>query len=113
MSQEDAGNYTVSVRNKYGEKYYVVPGGGVEDNESFEEAAIRESMEELGTSLYNLKEITKVELDNDICSIFTANELNKFEPTGEELKNLDPNNYYEVQLHNITDIQVQLHLFRM
>lgn len=35
-------------RRKYGRKYYVVPGGGVEDGETIQEAAIREAKEETG-----------------------------------------------------------------
>lgn len=35
-------------RHKYGRRYYLVPGGGVEDGETVEEAAIREAREETG-----------------------------------------------------------------
>ncbi len=35
-------------RFKNGEEYYVFPGGGVEEGESIEEAAIREAKEETG-----------------------------------------------------------------
>ncbi|MCA1054492.1 NUDIX domain-containing protein [Rossellomorea aquimaris] len=35
--------------------YYVIPGGGVEEGESFEEAAKREAAEELGIQVENLQ----------------------------------------------------------
>ena len=39
-------NILLLYRFKGGEEYYVFPGGGVEDNESIDEAAIREAEEE-------------------------------------------------------------------
>ena len=45
---------------------YVVPGGGVDPGESLEDAAIRESKEELGVSIKNLKLIsTNVKIKYD------------------------------------------------
>lgn len=38
-------------RSKYGRLYYVVPGGGVENGETIEEAAIREIHEETGLQI--------------------------------------------------------------
>jgi 8-oxo-dGTP pyrophosphatase MutT (NUDIX family) len=35
-------------RHKYGRRYYLVPGGGVEAGESIEDAAVREAREETG-----------------------------------------------------------------
>jgi 8-oxo-dGTP diphosphatase len=35
-------------RVRDGQRYYVVPGGGVEDGETLEQAAVREALEELG-----------------------------------------------------------------
>jgi 8-oxo-dGTP pyrophosphatase MutT (NUDIX family) len=38
-------------RKKNGQEYYVVPGGGVEDGETPEVAAVREAEEELGLTV--------------------------------------------------------------
>lgn len=38
-------------RRKAGEEYYVVPGGGVEEGETSEEAAVREAKEETGLDI--------------------------------------------------------------
>ena len=38
-------------RNRNGEEYYIVPGGGVEDGETVEEAAYREADEETGLEI--------------------------------------------------------------
>lgn len=48
-------------RIKNGEEYWVVPGGGVEDGESYEETVVREMQEEVGIQVKPLKEIVRVE----------------------------------------------------
>lgn len=40
-----------------GTKYRLLPGGGVESNETLEQAVIRECLEEVGCSVDNIKEI--------------------------------------------------------
>ena len=42
------GQVALIARVRDGQRYYVVPGGGVEPGESIEEAAVREALEELG-----------------------------------------------------------------
>ena len=44
-------------RHKDGEVYYVLPGGGIEKNESPEEAVIREVKEELNLEVKNPKKL--------------------------------------------------------
>ena len=48
-------------RVKNGEEYFVFPGGGVEEDESLEEALEREIKEELGLDIKNYKKIFEVE----------------------------------------------------
>lgn len=102
FSKEDNESIYLIYRKKNGKEYYVIPGGGVENGESFEQAAIRESMEETGVKLDNLKQIY---LEDNKVALYTANEVSKIEPTGPELKNTRSNNYYEVKLHKIKDIK--------
>ncbi len=47
----EAGRIAVIKRTKGGKVYYVFPGGGIEQSETPEEAAIRETYEELGVSI--------------------------------------------------------------
>ena len=48
-------------RLKNGQEYYVFPGGGVEENESFEEALKREMKEELSINIENPKLLFELE----------------------------------------------------
>lgn len=48
-------------RIKHGEEYWVVPGGGVEQGESYEETVVREMEEEVGIVVKPLKELVRVE----------------------------------------------------
>jgi peptidase E len=105
FSKEDNSYIYLIYRKKGKEKYFVLPGGGLENNESFTDAAKRETLEELGFNLINIKEVDNSSLeDNTIVKIFTSNNYIECNFTGEELKNTDPNNYYEIRKYNIDDI---------
>ncbi len=41
----------LAIRNTYGKKHWTFPGGGVNKNETFEHAAIREAYEEVGIKI--------------------------------------------------------------
>ena len=47
-------------------EYYVIPGGGVEEGESLEEALIREIKEELGIDIEIVKYLREVEEEKAI-----------------------------------------------
>lgn len=49
----------------YGSDYMLIPGGGVEGSESFEDACRRESLEEIGC---HIKEISKLGISREIKS---------------------------------------------
>jgi len=49
------------VRPNYGHREWTIPGGAVDGNESFEHAARRETMEELGIHLNNLATVCSYE----------------------------------------------------
>ena len=47
------------VRSRFSRQKWALPGGGVNRNESYEQAAIREVLEELGISVENLQYLVK------------------------------------------------------
>ena len=85
--------------------YYTIPGGGVEEDETFSEAAIRETKEETCCDILIVKELEVEDFGIGICHWFYGKYISGT-PTlgGEELERNDPNNSYEVVLVDINDI---------
>lgn len=85
--------------------YYTLPGGGVEEGESFIEAAIRETMEETNVKTEEISFLLEEDFGEGICEWFL---LKYIEGTphlgGEELEHNRPSNHYEVVLVNVDDI---------
>lgn len=48
------------VRGRFSRQKWALPGGGVNRNESYEQAAVRETLEEIGLKIYNLRYLGKV-----------------------------------------------------
>lgn len=86
-------------------EYYVIPGGGVDEGETFEETLYREMREELSVEVNILG---KVGIDEGDCSIanFYALEITTGIPTlgGEELEKNSEDNYYEIRLVKINEL---------
>ena len=57
-------------RVKSDHDYYVFPGGGIENNESYEECISREVIEELGIIIEPKKELYTVEDDKSIAKFY-------------------------------------------
>ena len=57
------------------EEYYVFPGGGVQENETIEEAVIREIKEEVGIEVNVLKRVSKLDTENKIEHFFLCQYL--------------------------------------
>lgn len=88
--------------------YYVIPGGGIEDGETIQEASIREAKEELGLDV----------VITDMCYEFFIKERKQYffvakcvggefnKGTGDEVKNLDYNRwgYYFAEIIKKEDI---------
>ena len=79
--------------------YFTIPGGGVEDNETFWEAAIRETKEETCCDIEILKSLQKEDYPGGRCYWFYGKYLSGT-PTlgGEEKERNHPDNSYKVVL---------------
>lgn len=86
-------------------EYYVVPGGGVEQDENLEEAVLREIKEELNVDVKILGYLGKDEADTSISHFFHCEIINGIPAlSGEELQRHNHNNYYEIRYVKIEDI---------
>ena len=47
------------VRGRFSRQEWALPGGGVKHNESYEQAAVREALEEIGLKIHNLRYLGK------------------------------------------------------
>ncbi|HMB25411.1 MAG TPA: NUDIX domain-containing protein [Anaerolineales bacterium] len=82
-------------RHRAGLHYFVFPGGGVDEGESPEQAAIREAMEELGIQVAIKQKVAEVQLGKKSRQVYFLVEQigGTFGTgTGEEFTDSDPNN---------------------
>lgn len=80
-------------RHRAGLHYFVFPGGGVDEGESPEQAAIREAMEELGLAVTIKHKVAEVYLGQKSRQVYFLVEQTGGEfgtGTGEEFTNSDP-----------------------
>lgn len=85
--------------------YYAIPGGGKEEYESITDTCIREIKEEVSLDVTIDKYLGKEEYDKGIVYYYKVNYLGGI-PTlgGEEKEQNNKDNYYEVELIDIKDI---------
>jgi 8-oxo-dGTP pyrophosphatase MutT (NUDIX family) len=57
-------------RHRAGLDYYVFPGGGVDEGETPEQAAIREAMEELGIQVAIRQKVAVIQLGPKSCQVY-------------------------------------------
>ena len=85
--------------------YYTIPGGGVEEGESFMEAAIRETKEETCCDIEIVKSLIAEDYGSGICHWYYGKYLSGTpELGGEEKERNNPDNHFKVVLININDI---------
>lgn len=85
--------------------YYTIPGGGVEDNETYVEAAIRETEEETTVKTKFIKYLTKEDFGTGVCYWHYLEYVDGTpELGGEELERNHPDNFYKVVLIDMKDI---------
>lgn len=81
-------------RHRAGLDYYVFPGGGVDEGETPEQAAIRETMEELGIEVKIKQKVAEIQLGQKSRQVYFLVEHVSGEfgtGTGEEFTDSDPN----------------------
>jgi 8-oxo-dGTP diphosphatase len=84
-------------RQKPGRDYYTLPGGGVEFDESFEEACIREVREETGLKVRALQLVYRyITLEKEENYYLTQVTLAEPVLGGSEAKRQSPENSYEL-----------------
>lgn len=83
-------------RFKNGSEYWVLPGGGVEDEESLEESLLREVLEETSLNVIDFKLLGEHPGENDHLHIFYEVFTSGDEPTlgGPEKDNMSDDNIY-------------------
>lgn len=90
------------------QEYYCLPGGNVEDNETVEQAAIREAKEEatLDVKLDRLLWEYKDEFDGRTNYFFLVTEfLGDAKLSGPELERNSDQDKYILEWHNLTEIK--------
>ena len=84
-------------RHRAGLDYFVFPGGGVDEGETSEQAAIREAMEELGVEVAIKQKVAMIHFDQSTQVYFLVERVSgEFGTgTGEEFTDADPDHPQE------------------
>lgn len=86
-------------------EYYVIPGGGVEGNETLEESVMREMKEEFSVDVKIEGYLGNDEGEVSIAHFFACSILNGVPCLGgEELERCTESNYYEIRKIAIEDL---------
>ena len=87
------GNVALIERHRAGLNYFVFPGGGVDEGESPEQAAIREAMEELGIQVTIKQKVAEIHFGQKSRQVYFLAEQTGGEfgtGAGEEFTDSDP-----------------------
>ena len=86
-------------------EYYVIPGGGINENETLEENVIREMKEDFSVDVKIKGYLGKDESDETIAHFFSCSIINGTPKLGgEELERCTEQNYYEFRKVAIEDL---------
>lgn len=87
------------------QEYYVIPGGGIEKDETPRETAIRELKEELNIDISLIGYLGVVEKEKTIEHYYVAERVNgEAHLGGEELERMSKSNYYEPMYMDISKL---------
>lgn len=91
-------------------EYYVIPGGGIENNETLVENVTRELKEEFTIDIEVLGYLGKDEDEVSIANFFHCKRVNgEVKLSGEELERMSEDNYYEpryIDINNLDKIDI-------
>lgn len=91
--------------NREMKEYYVIPGGGINENETLEENVKREVKEEFSVDVKINGYIGKNESEETIANFFSCSIISGTPKLGgEELDRFTESNYYEVRKVKIEDL---------
>lgn len=86
-------------------EYYVIPGGGLEENETLEENVTRELKEEFNVDIEVIRFLGTEEYDDTIANYFLCKIVNGTPKLGgEELERMTKENYYEIKYIDLKEI---------
>lgn len=86
-------------------EYYVIPGGGINENETLEENVIKEIKEEFSVDVKINGYLGKDESDETIAHFFSCSIVDGTPKLGgEELERCTEQNYYEIRKVPIADL---------
>jgi 8-oxo-dGTP pyrophosphatase MutT (NUDIX family) len=88
------GRVALIERHRAGLDYFVFPGGGVDEGETYEQAAVREAMEELGIQVAIKQKVAEIQMASKSHQVYFLVEQTGGEfgtGTGEEYADADPN----------------------
>jgi 8-oxo-dGTP diphosphatase len=88
------GRVALIERHRAGLDYFVFPGGGVDEGETYEQAAVREAMEELGIQVAIKQKVAEIQMASKSHQVYFLVEQTGGEfgtGTGEEYVDADPN----------------------
>jgi 8-oxo-dGTP diphosphatase len=88
------GKVVLIERHRAGKHYYVFPGGGADEDETPEQAAIREMEEETGLRVAIKRKVAEIHFDLSVQHYFLVEKVDgEFgSGTGEEFTDADPDN---------------------
>lgn len=93
------------VRDGIEVKYYAIPGGHVEGNETLEDTVVRELKEEMNLDISILGYLGKIVIDDKEEYYYYAKIVGgQLQFGGEELDRCNENNYYEIRWLPITEL---------
>ena len=86
-------------------EYYVIPGGGIKENETLEENVIREMKEEFSVDVKIEGYLGKDEGEDSIANFFSCSIISGTPKLGgEEKERCSESNYYEIRKIPIEDL---------